>query len=59
MGNESIIIGTVDRGEPMTEVSKEWEILDLEWVIVSVDREQSQAKERSIDAVRGEEMSED
>ena len=48
MCDEAIIIGTVDRAEPITQVSREWEILDLECVIVSVAREESQARERLI-----------
>ena len=48
MGDESIIIGTVDRGEPVTQVSREREIRYLECVIVSVARDQSHARERVI-----------
>ena len=48
MGDESIIIGTVDRGEPITQVSREWEIVDMECVIFLVAREESQPRERNI-----------
>ena len=55
MGDGSIVIGVVDRGEPITQVSTEWEFLDLECVIVSVAREESQARESIIGPGRREE----
>ena len=47
-----IIIGRVDRKAPIAQASREWEILDLGCVIVSVAREESQARERTSGAVR-------
>ena len=46
MGDESIIGGTVDRGEPIIQVTRKWVILDLECVIFSVAGEESKARER-------------
>ena len=54
VGDESIIIGVVDREEPTAQASREWEIRDLECVIVSVAREESQARERFIGPGRRE-----
>ena len=47
VGDESSIIGTVDHGEPITQVSREWEIVDMECLIVSGAREASWARERT------------
>ena len=55
MAGESIIIGMVDREAPIAQASREWEILDLECVIVSVAREESQARERTSGPGRREE----
>ena len=46
LGDEAIIIGVVDRKEPTAQASREWENLDLECVIVSVARQELQARER-------------
>ena len=53
--DESIIIGMVDRLDPTPQPSREWEILDLECVIVSGSRQESQARERPIGPGRREE----
>ena len=55
VGDEFIIIGVVDREGPTTQAGREWEIMDLECFIVSVARQESQARERLIGPVRREE----
>ena len=51
---ESIIIRMVDRVDPTAQASREWEILDLECVIVSLARQESNARERPIGPGRRE-----
>ena len=59
VGDEAIIIGVVVREDPTAQASREWELLDLECSIVSVARQESQARERPIGpGRRGEEWEE-
>ena len=55
VGDESIIIGVVDREEPTAQARRQWEMLDLECVIVSVARQESKARERLIGPGKREE----
>ena len=54
IGNEAIIIGVLDPEEPTAQARRQWEMLDLECVIVSVARQESKPRERLIGPGRRE-----